>query len=438
MRPPRRPASADSARPPAPRKKRDDDAPRPESKGRSRPENARSRPDTPRRGRSSPSPEGRSRPETPRSRPEGRFPTRGEGRRDDRPPRAEAEREERQDDRPPRRARDTPRRADADHPEPKPATAGRRAITGIRKPRPEKGSVWTPGPGARTIKTEAGTDLAHVLVTFSKNELSVRAARKLIEAGNCRINGRIEAFHSYEVQRGDVVEFFVPEDREHRFDKRRVLHEESGLIAYDKPPYLAVTPQDGPKSWSLFDILKAKYPDIIPVHRLDADTSGIVLFARNPTVAAQLEKLFKDHQVQKTYTALVRGHIRETGTHKSYLVKVESGKGFEKWKSGRGQDAREAITTWKVLEQVGKYGSLVKVEPKTGRYHQIRIHFSEMGHPLYGDRIYSDRRDPVHVDRHQLHATSVLLPNPCGGPILNLTCEIPADMVTAMERLRKL
>ena len=410
MRPPRRPNSADSARRPTAGKNHSSSSERQQRPVRGRP---------PERSQDKP----RERPTRPTR------PTRAK------PP-------EFLDDEPqaapvikPRRV--TPARKPADQ-EFKPAAAGRRAVGGIRKPRPEKGSVWTPGPGARTIKNEAGTDLAHVLVTFAKDTLSVRAARKLIEAGTCRINGRVEAFHSYEVQRGDVVEFFVPEDREHRFDKRRVLHEELGLIAYDKPPYLAVTPQDGPKSWSLFDILKPKYPDIIPVHRLDADTSGIVLFARNPEVAARLEKLFKDHQVQKTYTALVRGHPRETGTHKSYLVKVESGKGFEKWKSGRGQDAREAITTWSVIERVGKYGALVKVEPKTGRYHQIRIHFSEMGHPLYGDRIYSDRRDPVHVDRHQLHATSVLLPNPCGGQILNLTCEIPADMATAMERLRKL
>ncbi len=315
---------------------------------------------------------------------------------------------------------------------------GRKPGPGIRKPRPEKGSVWTPGPGAKTIRNEAGTDLAHVLVRFTGDKLSVRAARKLIEAGNCRINGRVESFHSYAVQRGDVVEFFVPEEREHRFDRRRVLHEELGLIAYDKPPYLPVTPQDGPKSWSLFDILKAEYPDIIPVHRLDADTSGIVLFARNPQVAERLEHFFKEHEVQKTYHALVRGHPRETGTHKSYLVKTEARKGFEKWKSGRGQDAREAVTTWTVQEQVGKWGSLVKVEPKTGRYHQIRIHFSEIGHPLYGDRLYGDRRDPVHVDRHQLHASGILLPNPCGGPILKITCDLPADMTTAMERLRKL
>lgn len=308
----------------------------------------------------------------------------------------------------------------------------------VRRARPEQGSVWTPGPGAHTVRAEAGLDLAHLLVRLTEAKLSVRAARRHIENGNCRVNGRVESFHSYAVVRGDIIEFFLPEEREHRFDKTRILHEESGLLAYDKPPYLPVTPQDGPKSWSLVDILKPRYPDLIPVHRLDADTSGIVLFARNATVAERLEHYFKEHEVRKTYHALVRGHPHPAGTHKSYLIKTVARKGFEQWQSGRGQDAREAITTWTVEREIGRWAALVKVEPKTGRYHQIRIHFSEMGHPLYGDRLYGDRRDPVHVDRHQLHAGGILLPNPCGGPILTLKSPLPADMLTAIERLTKL
>ena len=323
---------------------------------------------------------------------------------------------------------------------PRAAQPGERPARKERKraPKPDKGVVWVPGPNAREIKVEAGRDLAHFLVHSANGKVSVRAARRLLENGCCRIDGRVETYGSRILKRGEIVEFFLPEDTEHHFDPRRVLLDDVGVIAYDKPPFLPVTPTDSVKSWSLLDILTPHLGELFPVHRLDADTSGIVLFARSKEVAERLETLFKEHGVQKTYHAIVRGHPRESGTYRSYLVKVESQRGFEKWKSGRGADAREAITTWTVERRLGKYGSLLRVEPKTGRYHQIRIHFSEMGFPLYGERLYSDRRDPVHVTRHLLHASRVQLPHPVGGPSLDISCPPPHDFIVAIEQLEKL
>jgi RluA family pseudouridine synthase len=288
------------------------------------------------------------------------------------------------------------------------------------------------------VGVEAGLDLGHFLVNQTKGRLSVRAARRHLENGCCRIDGRVETYGSRLLKRGEVVEFFLPEDTEHTYDPARLLYDRGDVVAYDKPPYLPVTPTDGPKSWSLLDILAPALGELHAVHRLDADTSGIVLFARTKSVAGRLEKLFRDHAVEKTYHAIVRGHPRESGTHRSYLVKVESRRGFEKWQSGRGQDAREAVTTWTTVESVGPYASLLKVQPKTGRHHQIRIHFSELGFPLYGDRLYGDRRDPIHVTRHLLHASRVLLPNPAGGPVLDVSAPLPRDFDEACVRLRQL
>lgn len=339
------------------------------------------------------------------------------------------------------------------YPKRKPAAAVSPKFDGKRAPgtfdkrrmKPDKGYIWKPGPNARTIRSEAGQDLAHFLVHIAGRKISVRKARELLENGCCRIGGRIESFGSYVLKAGDVVEFILPdEDPEHRFDERRILHNDRCVLAYDKPPFLAVTPQDGPKSWSLLDILKASPVgtsagvELFPVHRLDADTSGIVLFAKDQPTATRLEAMFRDHAVIKTYQAIVRGHPREDGMHRSYLIKVAARQGFEKWRSGRGDNAREAITTWTVEQRLGKYGSLLKVIPKTGRYHQIRIHMSELGHSLYGDRLYGDRLDPVHVNRHLLHACEIHLPNPGSGPELKIKCPLPQDMVKAMEQIRKL
>lgn len=299
--------------------------------------------------------------------------------------------------------------------------------------------LWRPGPGARRVGVEAGMRLA-AFVARMRPGLSGREAKRLIGNGLVRIDGMVETYASRELRQGETVEVFAElAPQEHVFDRARIVHEDDELLAYDKPAWLPVTPTDATKSWSLLDILKAELgPAIIPVHRLDADTSGIVLFAKREQAARRLEESFRDHLVAKTYLAIVRGHPRPAGEHRSYLVQRDKGQGFERWESGHGEDARAAVTTWEVLEQLGQYGALVRVQPKTGRHHQIRIHFSEMGHPLYGDRRHGDRRDPVQAPRHMLHAWKIELPHPRSGE-LRLTAPVPDefdDLALALKRFQ--
>lgn len=308
-----------------------------------------------------------------------------------------------------------------------------------RKPK-DKVAVWKPGPSARVVSLEAGSDLAHFIAESAKGQLSVRAVRRALDQGACRVNGQVESFGSRKLKRGDVVEFFIPaqHQRDHDFEQNRLLHVDPHVVIYDKPPGLPVTPDDGGKKWNLRALLQKQFDGlIIPVHRLDADTSGIVVFARTEAAARRLEDDFREHKIQKTYLALVRGHPRESGEYRSYLVKVEGTKGQERWKSGRGQDAREAITTWSIEDRVGTFASLVKVVPRTGRHHQIRIHFSEMGHPIYGDRIHGDRQDPIHVTRHLLHAWQLTLAHPDTGLALTVQTSYPTDFSLAMAALKK-
>ncbi|GDY12296.1 hypothetical protein LBMAG53_11740 [Planctomycetota bacterium] len=312
---------------------------------------------------------------------------------------------------------------------------------------------WKPGPDARIIRAETGDKLGRFLARGHAGTGaggSARQIKKWLELGCCRINGRIETFASRELAYGDVVEFSPPAtDTEHRFDPRRILHDADGVLAYDKPAWLPVTRTDAVKSWSLTDILKAASAsgelagtdagpsEIIPVHRLDADTSGIVLFSRYEDLARKLEALFAEHQVAKEYLAIVRGHPREEGRHRSYLVKVEARQGTERWRSGHGADAREAVTTWRVEGRIGPFASRVRVRPETGRHHQIRLHFSELGHPIYGDLVYGDRRDPVAVNRHLLHAAQVTFVHPDSGAKVIIHSRPPAEFAAAEKLLRK-
>jgi RluA family pseudouridine synthase len=314
---------------------------------------------------------------------------------------------------------------------------------GSRHPRvgERRTPIWKPGASARTVGSEAGTDLAHFIAFSAKGQLSVRAIRRALDAGACRVNGHIETFGSRKLKRGDIVEFYIPaqHQRDHDFDDKRLLHASDDIIVYDKPAGLPVTPDDAGRKWNLRDLLQKHFGGlVIAVHRLDADTSGAVIFARSEKTARRLEEAFREHQVKKTYLALVRGHPRESGEFRSYLVKQTSQKGQERWASGRGKEAREAITTWKVQERLGSFASLVEVQPRTGRYHQIRIHFSEMGHPIYGDRQYGDRQDPIHVTRHLLHAWTVEVPHPSGEGFLTFKTPFPADFSEAIKLLKKM
>ncbi|MEK7411927.1 MAG: RluA family pseudouridine synthase [Planctomycetota bacterium] len=321
---------------------------------------------------------------------------------------------------------------------PPPKRAGSKPQRPGRTRRPQQGAPeWTPSADARRVGVEAGVRLS-AYIARTKGGISVREAKRLVEAGAVRVNGAIVTFASRTMAIGDIVEVFIDAvPQEHHFDPRRVLFDADGVFAYDKPAKLPVTPTDATKSWSLLDILKAKLGLIIPVHRIDADTSGVVLFSRKELVARNLEEMFQQHAVSKTYMAIVRGHPREKGEHRSYLVQTGKGQGYERWESGRGADAREAITTWEVVERLGKFGSLVRVIPKTGRHHQIRIHFAEMGHPLYGDVRHGDRRDPVQASRHMLHAWKVELPHPSGGEELKITAPIPQEFERLAEALRR-
>jgi len=290
-------------------------------------------------------------------------------------------------------------------------------------------------------------DLAHYIGLAPPERMSIRAIRRALDTGCCRVNGQVESFGSRLVKRGDVIEFMPPARRplDHDFDPRRLIHDSADFIAYDKPAGLPATPDDQGKKWNLRDLLRRELGFLIVVHRLDADTSGVVVMARTEKAARVLEDAFREHTAQKIYLAIVRGHPIPTGTYRSYLVRQEgkdgkdSQPGLEKWASGRGPDAREAVTTWTVDERLGPYASRVHITPQTGRHHQIRLHFSEMGHPIYGDRQYGDRQDPIAVTRHLLHAWKLTIPDPANPKtMITLRTPVPEEFDEAERKLNRL
>ena len=292
--------------------------------------------------------------------------------------------------------------------------------------------TWTVTP------RQAGIDLGHFLAEELSNT-SVRQARRLLGEARCRINGRLETFGSRRLRPGEVVEFDLPKQKAEptKFEKKRVLFADEHVIAYDKPAGLAVTPTDDGKQWHLQHFLAKEFGRVWPVHRLDSDTTGIVVMARSAVAAKTLEAYFKERSVAKTYLAVVRGIPAPEGARETYLKPINSQPGHEKWGSGRGTGAVFAATSWVVQENIGTAAALVQVHPETGRHHQIRVHLSEVGHPLIGDRLYGDRADPIHCTRQLLHAAELRLPHPLGREQLHLTAPRPQDMQQALQELRE-
>lgn len=168
---------------------------------------------------------------------------------------------------------------------------------------------------------------------------------------------------------------------------------------------------------------------IIPVHRIDKETSGLVVFARTPDAAKHLGRLFRNHDIERTYVAIVRGHPND-GRIESWLVRD---RGDGRRGSGDKTTGERAVTHVRVIKQLGPL-SLIECRLETGRTHQIRIHLGEAGFPLAGERIY-DR--PVHgkplpdasgAKRVLLHATSLGFKHPDTGKMMRWSSEMPKDM----------
>ncbi|HSN14812.1 MAG TPA: RluA family pseudouridine synthase [Anaeromyxobacteraceae bacterium] len=229
----------------------------------------------------------------------------------------------------------------------------------------------------------------------------------------------------------------------------RVLHEDEDLLAVDKPAGLAAHPGTGIEGATLVEMARAhlKVPANVPAqefkpspaHRLDRETSGVILVAKNRKAMVRLTEIFTSGEgVSKSYLALAKGKMpRDAGTIDLPLSEHEqSGKS----KAQRGVNFQEALTRWKVLASM-KEASLLQVAIETGRTHQIRRHLEAVGHPVAGDKRYGDfpfnraARTRWGLKRMFLHAWKLSLPHPTTGGRLSLTAPLPAELVEVLRRL---
>ena len=218
-----------------------------------------------------------------------------------------------------------------------------------------------------------------------------------------------------------------------------IAYEDSDLLVLDKPAGLVVHPAPGHQSGTLVNALLAHCPrlgdaegSVRPgiVHRLDKDTSGLMVVAKSAAAQASLAGQIKERSITKAYLALVRGRL----SPRQGAIEAPVGRhpGMRK-RMAVVSGGREARTEYRVMDYLDDY-TLVEALPETGRTHQIRVHFSAIGHPVFGDPVYG-RRSPL-LERQFLHAHRLGFRLPSSGDYREFTSELPPDLREALDSLR--
>ena len=252
--------------------------------------------------------------------------------------------------------------------------------------------------------------------------------RGMLNDDRVRVNGAPERNAKRAVLDGDVVEIVSRAARE--VDPRiRMLFEDSDLIVVEKAANLLSVPSDlvvHENAEAILNAYLAASPGeqrVHHVHRLDRDTSGVLVFAKNSWTRDRLQALFSTHDVERVYVAIVEGKFREpSGTFRSFLaedreLKVRS--------VASSKEGKEAITHYRTIAS-GRRCSIVEVTLETGRRNQIRVHFAEAGHPIVGDTMYGKGRD-LQLRRLGLHARDLGFVHPRTGKAMRFTADVPPE-----------
>jgi len=277
-------------------------------------------------------------------------------------------------------------------------------------------------------------------------QFSRSLVQRLIASGRVLVNGA-PTKASYCPLPGDVIQIRVPEQTPQEPVAERmplqILFEDADMLVVNKPAGIVVHPSPGHPKGTLVNALLAHRPDLVRadldpqrpgiVHRLDRDTSGVLVVATNREAQAALQAQFKAHQVQKTYLALLYGHL--TPPEGAIEAPLERDPEHRQRMRVAPEGGRYARTEYCVRE-VFPGCTLVEARPLTGRTHQLRVHFCAIHHPVVGDRVYGYRRGAIASPRQFLHAWKLALTHPTTGAHLEFTAELPEDLAAVLQMLR--
>ncbi|MFQ6122568.1 MAG: RluA family pseudouridine synthase [Dehalococcoidales bacterium] len=288
------------------------------------------------------------------------------------------------------------------------------------------------------IADESGTRLDK-FVGEKCAELSRTYAQKLISDGYITVNDRV-AKASLKLNIGDQVNIVIPPTPPSPLVPEaiplNIIYENDDLLVIDKPAGLAVHPAPGHPAHTLVNAILSHFPHLAElgdslrpgiVHRLDKDTSGLMLVAKNRAAQANLINQFKARSIVKAYLVLVKGRL----TPERGIIEAAIGRDPRNRKRMAVVSAgREARTEYQVVKYIGNY-TLLEVVPETGRTHQIRVHLSAIGYPVVGDPVYGVKS--AYLSRQFLHACRLGFKLPSTGEYVEFTSELPLDLAQALK-----
>lgn len=276
-------------------------------------------------------------------------------------------------------------------------------------------------------------------------DITRTSAQRLIEDGNILVNGK-NAKVSYKIQENDKISVEIPEPKQMELKAQNIpieiIYEDSDIIVVNKPKGMVVHPANGNPDGTLVNAIMAICKDSLSgiggeirpgiVHRIDKDTSGLLIVAKNDNAHVKMSEQIKNHEVKKTYIALVRGVFKENEA----TIDMPIGRSTsDRKKMAVNKNGKNAITHIKVLKRFDKY-TLLQVNIETGRTHQIRVHLSHIGYPIVGDYTYSNGKNEFDVIGQCLHAQKLEFKHPITQKDMCLEAELPQYFKDILDKLK--
>lgn len=283
-----------------------------------------------------------------------------------------------------------------------------------------------------------------IYIAENFNELSRTMIKKLIESNNILINDKSEKV-SYKVQANDNISIDVPEAKETKLKAQEIpldiIYEDNDIIVVNKPKGMVVHPANGNPDGTLVNAILAICKNSLSgiggelrpgiVHRLDKDTSGLIIVAKNDKAHINMSEQIKERNVKKTYIALVKGNVPE----EEATINMPIGRSTkDRKKMAVTKNGKQAITHFKVLKRYSKY-TLLEIKIETGRTHQIRVHMAEIGYPVVGDAVYSNGKNEFGIEGQMLHAYKLEFMHPITNKHMELTAPLPQYFEEILKKL---
>ena len=293
------------------------------------------------------------------------------------------------------------------------------------------------------LEEDKGQRLDTYIAKIDEN-ITRTSAQRLIEEENILVNGKKQKV-SYKIQNNDKITIEIPDPKQIELKAQNipldVIYEDSDIIVINKPKGMVVHPANGNPDGTLVNAILSRCKDSLSgiggeirpgiVHRLDKDTTGLLIVAKNDKSHVKMSEQIKNHEVKKTYIALVRGVLKENEA----TINMPIGRSnTDRKKMAVVKNGKNAITHIKVIKRYNKY-TLLEINIETGRTHQIRVHLSHIGFPVVGDYTYSNGKNEFGIIGQCLHAKALDFKHPITQKEIHLEAPLPEYFRDILNKL---